>query len=52
MEFVCAIWNILTLDESNMGSMAFMIADPTGSKNLSCKLHLAIVLEALDCPHP
>jgi hypothetical protein len=36
MEFVCALWNILTMDESNMGSLAFMIADPTASKLLSC----------------
>ena len=41
MEFVCSLWNILTLDETNMGCLAFMIADPTASKTLSCKcVHL------------
>ena len=43
MEFVCSLWNVLTLDETNMGSLAFMIADSTGCKNLTCKLNYAVV---------
>ena len=37
MEFACSLWNILTLDETNMGCLAFMIADPTAVRTLSCK---------------
>jgi hypothetical protein len=38
MEFAASLWNILTLDESNMGCLAFMVADPTASKTITCKI--------------
>lgn len=37
MEFVCAIWNFLTLPEEDMGSLAFLIKDPSGEKHITCK---------------
>lgn len=43
MEFACSLWNILTLDETNMGCLAFMIADPTAVRTLSCKFTVKYV---------
>mmetsp|Transcript_4703 Transcript_4703/g.7681 ORF Transcript_4703/g.7681 Transcript_4703/m.7681 type:complete len:453 (+) Transcript_4703:91-1449(+) len=37
MEFVCSLWNILTLDELNMGGLAFNIVDRTGMKIIGYK---------------
>ncbi len=30
LEFVCCIWNLLTLDEAQLGTLLYLIKDPTG----------------------
>ncbi|KAJ1421568.1 hypothetical protein B484DRAFT_399408, partial [Ochromonadaceae sp. CCMP2298] len=35
MEFVCSLWNILTLNESSMGGLAFNIVDSNCLKLIS-----------------
>ena len=37
MEFVCTLWNLLTLPESDFGSLAYLIKDPSTDGKISCK---------------
>ncbi len=37
MEFVCTLWNLLTLPESDFGSLAYLIKDSTADGKISCK---------------
>jgi hypothetical protein len=37
LEFVCTLWNILTLPQSDFGSVAYLLRDPSGKQNITCK---------------
>lgn len=37
MEFVCTLWNLLTLPESDFGSVAYLLRDPSGESEITCK---------------
>ncbi len=37
MEFVCCLWNLLTLPEPDLGSIAYLIRDPSGTSALRCE---------------
>lgn len=37
LEFVCTLWNILTLPQGDFGSVAFLLRDPSGRNLISCK---------------
>lgn len=37
LEFVCALWNLLTISEDNYGTMAFLLKEPTGKSVINCK---------------
>lgn len=38
MEFVCTLWNLLTLPEGDYGALAFLIKDPSAAGTINCKL--------------
>jgi hypothetical protein len=40
MEFVCTLWNLLTLPESNFGSVAYLLKDPSAESAISCMIHI------------
>jgi hypothetical protein len=37
VEFVCSMWNLLTLSDTDLSMMMFLLKDPTGEQSLSCK---------------
>lgn len=37
MEFVCSVWNLLTLPEPDLGSIAYLMKDPGGTSALKCQ---------------
>lgn len=38
MEFVCTLWNLLTLPEPDFGSIAYLIKDPSATGTINCEL--------------
>ena len=36
MEFVCSMWNFLTIPREDMGSLAYLIKDPSAVGCISC----------------
>jgi hypothetical protein len=37
MEFVCSMWNLLTLSEDDLGILAYLMKDPSGVMRIRCK---------------
>lgn len=37
MEFVCTLWNILTIPQVECASIAYLIKDPSAVKTITCK---------------
>ena len=44
MEFVCALWNLLSLGESDLGVLGYLMKDPTGVLRVKCKKYLWFLL--------
>jgi hypothetical protein len=48
MEFVCTLWNLLTLPESDYGALAFLIKDPTAAGTINYG-HVRQLMEMMHC---
>jgi hypothetical protein len=47
LEFVCAMWNLLTIPEHQLGAIVYLMKDPTGI----LRVHYATIKDAFDTVH-
>ena len=40
VEFVCGMWNLLTVPEHHLGAFAYLMRDPSGKMRIVCKLQI------------